>query len=362
MNAILSGRSGRALIIDGNSLMSFDVNDPSSVVPRQQADLPYLFGEAADLRVLENTTLESVERELRNDCNFTWALDLVLISLDQELAEDIRKKAVDGLNELFSRQNTLEQVESVLYAEPLPKTADLRGVLDLCDSVAGATVHGFFQRLEEFQPKISHISNAWQLIPSKSFGNYDNRDQFRSLAVKKGLFRALVIDTPVSVSNFYLARFDPSLQKLSDAQHVLSKWHELSCAKRCESGEDNVQLHPRFENLKVEFATRVHSSGETAIADLEITCSECATLFTFTAREQEYYRERNLTPPKRCKPCRDARRANFGRSRGPAGERQRFDITCDQCGKHESMPFRPSRGSPVLCSDCFSVSRAHNRT
>ncbi|HEX2268962.1 MAG TPA: zinc-ribbon domain containing protein, partial [Pyrinomonadaceae bacterium] len=68
--------------------------------------------------------------------------------------------------------------------------------------------------------------------------------------------------------------------------------------------------------------------------DLEITCSECSTPFTFTEREQEYYRERNLTHPKRCKPCRDARRANFsgGGSRGPAGgDRQRFEITCDQC-------------------------------
>jgi len=48
--------------------------------------------------------------------------------------------------------------------------------------------------------------------------------------------------------------------------------------------------------------------------DLEITCSECSTPFEFTEREQEYYRERNLTHPKRCKPCRDARRANFGGS------------------------------------------------
>ena len=50
--------------------------------------------------------------------------------------------------------------------------------------------------------------------------------------------------------------------------------------------------------------------------DLEITCSECSTPFMFTEREQEYYRERNLTHPKRCKPCREARRANFGGSKG----------------------------------------------
>lgn len=92
--------------------------------------------------------------------------------------------------------------------------------------------------------------------------------------------------------------------------------------------------------------------------DLEITCAECNTPFQFSEREQEYYRERNLTHPKRCKPCRDARRANFGGSRGPGGERQRFEITCDQCGKIDSVPFKPSTGRPVLCGDCFSANRA----
>lgn len=96
--------------------------------------------------------------------------------------------------------------------------------------------------------------------------------------------------------------------------------------------------------------------------DLEITCSECSAPFTFTEREQEYYRERNLTHPKRCKPCRDARRANFGSpSRPSSGDRQRFDITCDQCGKNDSVPFKPSSGRPVLCGDCFSASRAQPR-
>ncbi len=94
--------------------------------------------------------------------------------------------------------------------------------------------------------------------------------------------------------------------------------------------------------------------------DLEITCAECGTAFPFTEREQEYYRERNLSQPKRCKQCRDARRANFGGSRSGGGERQRYEITCDQCGKTDSVPFKPSTGRPILCSECFSASRAQS--
>lgn len=97
--------------------------------------------------------------------------------------------------------------------------------------------------------------------------------------------------------------------------------------------------------------------------DLEITCAECGEVFSFAEREQDYYRERGLSHPKRCKACRDARRANFGSSRGggSGAERERFEIVCDQCGKTDNVPFKPQEGRPVLCSECFSASRAQNR-
>ena len=96
--------------------------------------------------------------------------------------------------------------------------------------------------------------------------------------------------------------------------------------------------------------------------DLEITCAECGDAFPFGEREQEYYRERGLSHPKRCKPCRDARRSNFGGARQEGGaEREKFEITCDQCGKPDTVPFKPAPGRPVLCSNCFSASRAQNR-
>jgi CxxC-x17-CxxC domain-containing protein len=101
---------------------------------------------------------------------------------------------------------------------------------------------------------------------------------------------------------------------------------------------------------------------KTVMPDIEITCVECGETFPFTEREQEYYREKNLTHPKRCKPCRDARRNNLGGPKGAGGERQRFEITCDQCGKTDTVPFKPSTGRPVLCGDCFSASRTAPRT
>ena len=54
-------------------------------------------------------------------------------------------------------------------------------------------------------------------------------------------------------------------------------------------------------------------------------------------------------------------RSNFGRddrggcgggfSRG--GDRQMHKTTCSNCGKDCEVPFRPTSGKPVYCSDCF---------
>ena len=44
--------------------------------------------------------------------------------------------------------------------------------------------------------------------------------------------------------------------------------------------------------------------------DKKITCVDCGAEFVFTVREQEFYAEKGFTnEPKRCKACRDAKKA-----------------------------------------------------
>jgi hypothetical protein len=44
-------------------------------------------------------------------------------------------------------------------------------------------------------------------------------------------------------------------------------------------------------------------------ADQVIQCRDCPNQFTFTAGEQAFFAERQFTPPTRCKPCRQRRKA-----------------------------------------------------
>ncbi len=124
--------------------------------------------------------------------------------------------------------------------------------------------------------------------------------------------------------------------------------------------------------------------------DKSLTCVDCGPEFLFTASEQDFYAQRGFSEPKRCSSCRASRKAargdsgssygggssygsgsyggssyssgssygggyGGGRDRGP---RELFTATCSNCGREAQVPFRPTSGKPVYCTDCFAARRA----
>jgi CxxC-x17-CxxC domain-containing protein len=128
--------------------------------------------------------------------------------------------------------------------------------------------------------------------------------------------------------------------------------------------------------------------------DKTLTCADCGQQFVFTASEQDFYAQRGFSEPRRCASCRASRKTARGGSGGGGGygassggsyggsssyssgggygggggggggygERERgpremFSATCSNCGKEAMVPFRPTSGKPVYCSDCFRSMR-----
>ncbi|MDD5038952.1 MAG: zinc-ribbon domain containing protein [Dehalococcoidales bacterium] len=96
--------------------------------------------------------------------------------------------------------------------------------------------------------------------------------------------------------------------------------------------------------------------------DKSIQCSDCGVTFTFSVGEQEQFASRGYTnEPKRCPTCREARKARYGNngnsyrndSSGYRPSRQMFPVKCSECGKDTEVPFEPTNGRPVYCSDCY---------
>ncbi|MFZ0748664.1 MAG: hypothetical protein WAM70_04830, partial [Pyrinomonadaceae bacterium] len=228
MNAVISGTAGQGLLIDGESLKSLDVEDPSTLVVRKHADLPYLFGEGRDLRFIENADLDSIVKELKSESDVSLALDLTLISLDEELEEDIRKDAIRDLDELLVDAELRERLEGIMYARPLPEDdADLSGALNFCNKSSRANSFALLTDLDRRQTLVSKVSEAWDIIPTKVFGGHEQKTEFQRVAAQRGLFRSLVIILEKSqpVSNFLLtAGLDTSIKQLHSYRQVLQAW------------------------------------------------------------------------------------------------------------------------------------------
>lgn len=92
--------------------------------------------------------------------------------------------------------------------------------------------------------------------------------------------------------------------------------------------------------------------------DQTLTCRDCGQQFIWTAGEQEFYAQKGLSAPSRCKDCRAKKKAERagGGMGGNAGPREMYDITCANCGKEAQVPFKPSRPD-VFCRDCFDAKR-----
>ena len=83
--------------------------------------------------------------------------------------------------------------------------------------------------------------------------------------------------------------------------------------------------------------------------DKTLVCKDCNNEFVFSAGEQAFYAEKGfMNEPTRCRACRNARKA----TRGTTGStREMFDAVCADCGRETKVPFQPTEGRAVYCSE-----------
>ena len=88
-----------------------------------------------------------------------------------------------------------------------------------------------------------------------------------------------------------------------------------------------------------------------SFVDQTLSCKDCGQEFVWTADEQAFYESKGFkNAPVRCPKCREEKR---NRMREFRRNRPRFEITCANCGKVDTVPFKPKGDRPVLCADCF---------
>lgn len=92
--------------------------------------------------------------------------------------------------------------------------------------------------------------------------------------------------------------------------------------------------------------------------DVTIGCIDCGKDFIWTVGEQTFFYDKGLqNPPKRCKPCKQAKNDRIASiaAAQAAGIKQKIEVSveCAGCGANTTVPFYPSQGRPVFCRSCF---------
>ena len=73
MEAMISGRTGVALVMDGDQFASIHADNPDRTVPRHPGEFHFLVGEGEDFVTVENVTRDEIVRRLLAAAPRAWS-------------------------------------------------------------------------------------------------------------------------------------------------------------------------------------------------------------------------------------------------------------------------------------------------
>jgi CxxC-x17-CxxC domain-containing protein len=94
------------------------------------------------------------------------------------------------------------------------------------------------------------------------------------------------------------------------------------------------------------------------LQDRTLRCASCDEEFVWTAGEQAFYAEHQLShEPRHCRACKARRSAHPVKPPSRPAAAAATEATCSQCGRPTTVPFRPASGRPVFCRQCYQQRR-----
>ncbi len=236
MNAIVSARSGIALLIDGESLTSFGIDAPDELTAREPEEYQRLLAGADDVEFHTDVDQEFVQRELVRRVACEDALDLILFLLDSQVSDEGRDLAAQDLNELLAESGVEQYLEEILYARPLPASADAAGAADLLSNAAYKRADELVKRLIDHQPAIAAVREAWEVVSHKEFIDSSEARAAEGQLIAAGLFRVFARAVAAnSASGMVQLEAVQLLQKhrAADLKQIVQAWSgQLPVPKR----------------------------------------------------------------------------------------------------------------------------------
>ena len=192
MNAIISGRAGLALITEGTSTRTLRIDEAGEISEVCLAFPDFLLRDVEDLEVFRNVTMEWARQLLAWARQREDALHMILILLNDCSSATLRAEAAAVLDGLLRDNAAIEEsVERILYAAPLPPSADVAAALRACKETHSLQASAMISNLDTRQSYIADVRRRWDSLAT-FFMSSEEYLRFQAVLVAEGFFRELV--------------------------------------------------------------------------------------------------------------------------------------------------------------------------
>lgn len=258
MDVLISGQAGIAVLIQGDTVTSYSLDEPEFSVPQSSSALPYLLADATDVLEFKELSLSEIHSQLDTAWRKDRILQLTLILLDAGDEPETRIAAAECLEELLNLKDLEEFLFNRMCMAPLPDIADIAGAKRYAVDGGLGLVSKMLGRLDDDQHRIAHCRQAWNNLSPELFKSPDAARAFESAAVTAGAFRRFV------QAGSDLKRFDSALiESLKDLQgfpnfrQVLLHWTKSFRPDRAEPKvhdyKDEIESSPVDDQGESQF-------------------------------------------------------------------------------------------------------------
>lgn len=235
MNAVISGRAGLAILIEGENLASLHGGEGTDPVPRRQSEIRPLLGEMTDLRFLSDVDLRTIRRELETAIACENALSLLSLAVESQYSEQLRRRTLTALDSLLqsgeenaSSEQVRAYLKNVMYARPLPSSAPASVASELARDQKAHAALELIAGIDRHQSAISDVRLAFDAIPDAFFEAAGGRLAVEELCVHRGLFHRLAVKS-LETDNPEAWFDDPLVEGIrssSEAEPIIRRWVE----------------------------------------------------------------------------------------------------------------------------------------
>ena len=222
MQALISGITGTALLVDGEHISTLQVDDPDSVIQSTPGEVRQFLSRAHDAYAVENVQVDHVREQLEAAWEATAIFSLTQILLGSGESDTTRALAAEELDESLQDALATELAERRLFSAQLPSNYRQ-------PESGSARVSTFVERLVALQPAVNRVETAYSTISSSRFESDDDnvRDGFLATSIREGLFREIVLcaagEQNKANVHFKLAA-SPSLKSFRGHRNIVTDW------------------------------------------------------------------------------------------------------------------------------------------